>query len=942
MLVEGKFVRPLADCAEVHRQAFDNRLAASTILVEAPSGYLLTGCLAALLEEQARQIIWLRLGPEDVDPACCLWSLATAARQVDQQAGTEILCQMQRAPGPLQGWSGLYELSARICAGYFKTPTTWVLEHVHYLSRSPQTLALLLGHFVRLLPPDQQVILTTHERIPVPNSRESLLQLSVNDLSLSAKAAEILLQQSGLDLRTQCAQRAAELAQGRAVALLGLGRATKFLGEPWVEHCLKHSQAHNDSFSTIVRSCINNLDRSGREAVSVLAFLGYDHPAINQLFAGEANLPNGPWAQALSRDWMRPYHLWRKPLKTAVSAGEAACDPRVVSMVAQYLCCNNAILDGVRFLCDVNLLEQAAFYMAQHASQLLSGGFWDTIQNWVELLPPGMATDHPWLLQASAEIKSCSGDLRSALRLFEQAHVRFNASADSQGVIASLLAISATAAWTGDAGKAWGSADGARSLAEAAHLTDQEAWAEFHLACLAARDGNLQQAAAHFRRAAELALKAGEPFVLDCIRLLEGLVGEQQRLYSLRLEKQNAYQECSQAEQLGARRLAQALQLPQVDLAGVLTPQGWFQVPLFFKMPVSALQQVEYQRKTATGGAQLKKWLLRLFPAWAKTSSEVSVEAASVEAIKFPVAAFPPGENMPGSLRVALRLSAEDTRVQPMGIPLDLLELDQRIAFPQHALSAAQRTLTAYLLGGFRLAIEDVPVQKLPAGRSGMLLKVLLFHHLRQLPREWLMEQFWPDADPEMARNRLNVAMSGLRQMLRLSTNDDVILFEDGKYGLSPAWQVWLDVDEFEQHLESARRLEAAGEAQQAIHDLEVAANLYRGDFLQDDPYEEWTVSVRERLRLAYLDALYQLSRHYFQVEQYAACAALCQTILGRDACREDVHCLLMRCYARQNQVPLALRQYQACVEALHQELDVEPAVSTTELYQKIKQRVSN
>jgi DNA-binding SARP family transcriptional activator len=247
--------------------------------------------------------------------------------------------------------------------------------------------------------------------------------------------------------------------------------------------------------------------------------------------------------------------------------------------------------------------------------------------------------------------------------------------------------------------------------------------------------------------------------------------------------------------------------------------------------------------------------------------------------------------------------------------------------------------LAAYLLGGFRLGIEDTPVQKLPGGHSAMLLKYLLYYHKRQMPREQLMEQFWPEADPEMARNRLNVTLSSLRQALRKVTMSDVLMFEDGKYSLCPTWTVWVDVDEFERNLEAARHFEVAGESTKAIHCLEIAANLYQGDFLQDDPYEEWTVPIRQRLRLAYLDALYQLSRYSFLQGQYAACAALCQTILANDSCREDAHCLLMRCYANQDQVPLALRQYQACVEALWSELQVEPAESTTALYEQLRRR---
>ena len=46
-----------------------------------------------------------------------------------------------------------------------------------------------------------------------------------------------------------------------------------------------------------------------------------------------------------------------------------------------------------------------------------------------------------------------------------------------------------------------------------------------------------------------------------------------------------------------------------------------------------------------------------------------------------------------------------------------------------------------------------------------------------------------------------------------------------------------------------------------------------------------------------------------------------------------------MRCYGRQGQYHLALRQYQMCIEALRAELEVEPALETTLLYDHIRRR---
>ena len=246
--------------------------------------------------------------------------------------------------------------------------------------------------------------------------------------------------------------------------------------------------------------------------------------------------------------------------------------------------------------------------------------------------------------------------------------------------------------------------------------------------------------------------------------------------------------------------------------------------------------------------------------------------------------------------------------------------------------------VAVHMLGVFSMTIGDLTV-KVPASRGLSLLKYLLLHHKQNVSREVLMDIFWPDAEPETARNNLNVAMHSLRKALRSVIFLPVIVFSDGAYGLEPSLQIWFDVEEFERCVKAAQRLEARNQVAAAVAEYEAAISLYQGDFLEQNPYEEWTILERERLRVAYLDTLDRLSQIYSSQERYAACITVCQLILTRDRCREDTHCLMMRCYSRQGQYHLALRQFRNCVEALRVELDVEPALETTELYGRIRRR---
>jgi DNA-binding SARP family transcriptional activator len=266
--------------------------------------------------------------------------------------------------------------------------------------------------------------------------------------------------------------------------------------------------------------------------------------------------------------------------------------------------------------------------------------------------------------------------------------------------------------------------------------------------------------------------------------------------------------------------------------------------------------------------------------------------------------------------------------------------LSTRLRQLQHEVpQPAAPTLAVNLLGTFRVRLNGVTVDDWPSGRGRSLLKYLLTHRDPWPRREVLMDVFWPGSPPAAARNSLNVAVHGLRRALRAAADLPVVILRDGGYGLAADLQLWVDVDEFERHVDGGRGLEQAGRTALATAEYEQAVALYQGDFLADDPYEEWPVLIREHLSLTYLDLLDRLSRLYFDQERYAASAALCRRMIERDACREHAHQRLIRCYSRQGQPHLALRQYLACAEALRAELGVDPAPGTVRLREAVRRR---
>jgi DNA-binding SARP family transcriptional activator len=88
---------------------------------------------------------------------------------------------------------------------------------------------------------------------------------------------------------------------------------------------------------------------------------------------------------------------------------------------------------------------------------------------------------------------------------------------------------------------------------------------------------------------------------------------------------------------------------------------------------------------------------------------------------------------------------------------------------------AAPAVLTAHFFGTFRVSIDGAPVDIGASRRTRNLLAYLLAHRRAAVPRDVLMDVFWPAAAPDAARNSLHVALTGVRQALRAASPRSVV-----------------------------------------------------------------------------------------------------------------------------------------------------------------------
>jgi DNA-binding SARP family transcriptional activator len=232
--------------------------------------------------------------------------------------------------------------------------------------------------------------------------------------------------------------------------------------------------------------------------------------------------------------------------------------------------------------------------------------------------------------------------------------------------------------------------------------------------------------------------------------------------------------------------------------------------------------------------------------------------------------------------------------------------------------------------------------KRLTLGRNravSVLGRFLLSRPGRMVPRDELLELIWPDETSASVNtgHRLEVAVSMLRTLLTQSGCDRIpIEFEDNCYGV-PAGAVVTDCDLFERYYDEGKlRLRQADE-QRAEAALVSALELYRGDFLAEEPYADWTAQPRAYFADRRVTVLMLLCEQALRCDHAASLRDYALQVLSIDNLHELAHRQLIRAYERLGERGHAVRQYQSCADLLLRELGVMPSRLTRQLYDALK-----
>lgn len=254
-------------------------------------------------------------------------------------------------------------------------------------------------------------------------------------------------------------------------------------------------------------------------------------------------------------------------------------------------------------------------------------------------------------------------------------------------------------------------------------------------------------------------------------------------------------------------------------------------------------------------------------------------------------------------------------------------------------------TLRVYQFGRFEVwrSQELISAQAWGRRKNQQLMKILLSRRGQVFSTDQLIDFMFADQEPEAALGNLRGRVGELRRVLEPDmarrTDSRYVLTLASGYCFSDQASCWVDTEQFQQELDAARQARKQADWTNAVKYAQAAVALYRGEYLAEDPYEDWLLPLRQQWRERFLEALEGEAEAHLKLGDFSAAAESSRKAIRYEPTRESAHrCLMLTLYFAGQQAE-AQKAYEACAQTLQRELSVEPSAETIKLHQQLQKR---
>jgi DNA-binding SARP family transcriptional activator len=302
------------------------------------------------------------------------------------------------------------------------------------------------------------------------------------------------------------------------------------------------------------------------------------------------------------------------------------------------------------------------------------------------------------------------------------------------------------------------------------------------------------------------------------------------------------------------------------------------------------------------------------------------------------------GENLP-EIRIdtlpGSAVSAFWVTVVPLGLDSGVLlhlrpgdARDRRRRSDPHWIKGPELTIKA--LGRIRVDSSEGPLGgSWLQQRPGQILKYLVCERDRVVQADEIAEALWPSSGRQ-ALSSVRHFIHGLRDKLEPDrpprAPSTFVVTVRGGYAINRR-HVRIDADTFSEAVRDGLAAADRGDADRAAQLLELGMSLYRGDLLEDEPYAEWAMPERDRLRAMATDSLRAMTQIALAQGDHATAVKHLDRLAEFEPFDSDIHKELLRVLLVAGRRSEALRRYSTFRARLSKEFAAAPGFALSDLH---------
>ena len=223
--------------------------------------------------------------------------------------------------------------------------------------------------------------------------------------------------------------------------------------------------------------------------------------------------------------------------------------------------------------------------------------------------------------------------------------------------------------------------------------------------------------------------------------------------------------------------------------------------------------------------------------------------------------------------------------------------------------------------------------------KARLLFAMLVVRAGTDVPRGEIIEYLWPEMDEDRALNNFYVVWSAMKRALAPnSVRETPCPFVEHVHGVCRIvpGRVVSDLDEFDAHMSAARKAREKSDAAAELSAIRAAEQVYRGDVLPGDIYDDWFAPVRSRYRHEFDDAMLRAAQLLEDCGEPHEGLSVLRRSMDNDVLREDFYQAALRLQIAAGQRSAAIETYMSCRNRLVEDLGIDPSRETTALYEQV------